>query len=81
MSVQISGEISLDQVIPLIDHLSKVEQEELRQFLAKKAKIDWQAEWQAVVDYFHSIFKKFQEEEVEADLKTALCEVRSAKID
>lgn len=81
MSVQVSGEISLDQVIPLIDQLSEVEQEELRQFLATKPKIDWQAEWDAVVDYFQSIFKRFPAEDVEADLRKALNEVRSAKTD
>jgi len=81
MGVQVSGEISLDLVIPLINQLSKVEQEELRQFLAAKPKIDWQAEWEAVVDYFLSIFKKFPENEVDADLKKALNEVRSAKTD
>jgi len=81
MSVIVSDEIRLDEVIPLIERLSDVEREELRQILEVKPKIDWQVEWEQAAAYFHSIFQKFSEEEVEADLDKALREVRSGKTD
>ena len=67
MSTTISDKISLDRVIPLVDLLSDVEREELRQLLAAKPPIDWQSEWDNVVSYFHTVFKKFPQDEVEAD--------------
>jgi len=81
MSITISGDITLDEVIPIIDRLSDIEQEELRQLLEAKPKIDWYSEWEKVTTYFHSIFQKFPAQEVEADLAKALSEVRSAKTD
>ena len=81
MSITISGDVTLDKVIPIVNRLSDIEQEELRQFLEAKPKIDWQAEWEKVASYFHSIFRKYPEREVEADLNKALNEVRSGKTD
>jgi hypothetical protein len=81
MSINISTDITLDEVIPIIDRLSDIEREELRQILESKPKIDWQSEWEKVTTYFHSIFLKFPKQEVEADLEKALSEVRSGKTD
>ncbi len=79
MSVKITGEITLDEVLPLIDRLSDVEREELRQFLEAKPKIDWKKEWEKVITYFQTVFKKYPEEEIEADLEKALKEVHRAR--
>lgn len=81
MSIGISDVITLDEVIPLVDRLSKVEQEELRQFLENKIPIDWKAEWEKTAAHFRQMFAKFPEEEVEADLTSALSEVRSGRVD
>ena len=81
MSITVSGDITLNEVIPNTDRLSDIEQEELRQILEAKPKIDWHSEWEKVTTYFHSIFQKFPEQEVEADLDKALSEVRSGKTD
>ena len=81
MSVTISGDITLDKVIPIVDRLSEIEREELRQLLETKPKIDWQVEWDKMAAYFHTIFQKFPEQEVEADLDKALRDVRSGKAD
>lgn len=58
-----------------------MEREELRQFLESKTRIDWKDEWEKVAAYFHKIFEKFPEEEVEADFARALNEVRSGRAD
>ncbi len=81
MGISLSGVVTLDDVIPLVDRLSEVEREELRQFLASKSHIDWKVEWERVVAHFHRIFVKFPEAEVEADLAKALSEVRSGRVD
>jgi hypothetical protein len=77
MSVNVIDSVSLDEIIPLVDRLSEVEREELRQFLSFKPKIDWKKEWEKVVTYFHAVFQKFAEQEVISDLEKALDEVRS----
>jgi len=76
MSSHVADSITLDEIIPLVDQLSEVEREELRQFLSSKPKIDWQKEWEKVVSYFHTVFEKFSEEEVIGDFDRALDEVR-----
>ena len=76
MSMHTADSVTLDEIIPLIDRLSEVEREELRQFLSSKPKIDWQKEWYKVVSYFHTLFEKFSEEEVIGDFEKALDEVR-----
>jgi hypothetical protein len=81
MGISVSEVVTLDEIIPLVDRLSSVEQEELRQFLEGKTRIDWKAEWEKTVAYFHQLFAKFPEEEVEADLARALSEVRSGRAD
>lgn len=81
MGISISEVITLGEVIPLVDRLSEVEREELRQFLESKTHIDWKAEWEKTVAHFHQMFAKFSEKEVEADLARALNEVRSGRTD
>ncbi|MGH7454563.1 MAG: hypothetical protein ACRENG_24630 [bacterium] len=81
MGISMPDVITLDEVIPLVDRLSEVEREELRQFLERKPRIDWQMEWEKTVAHFHRIFAKFPEVEVEADLAKALSEVRSGRAD
>ncbi len=76
-----SEAVTLNEVIPLVDRLNAVEREELRQFLESKTRIDWKDEWEKVAAYFHKIFEKFPEEEVEADFARALNEVRSGRAD
>lgn len=76
MRVDTIDKITLDEIIPLVDQLSEVEREELRQFLSSKPKIDWQKEWDKLVSYFHNLFEKFAEEEVTGDFERALDEVR-----
>ncbi len=77
MSTMFSTSVTLEEVIPLVDSLSAVEREALRQILESKTRIDWKTEWEKAAAYFHQIFAQFPEEEVEADLATALREVRS----
>lgn len=81
MGIFVPDPVTLDEVIPLVDRLSEVEREELRQFLESKTRIDWKTEWEKVVAYFHQVFGKFPEEEVEADFTKALDEVRSGRAD
>lgn len=81
MSISLSEVVTLDEVIPLVDRLSSVEQEELRQFLEGKTHIDWKTEWEKTAAYFHQIFAKFSENDIEADLTRALSEVRSGRAD
>jgi len=81
MGISISETVTLDDVIPLVDRLSVVEREELRQILERKPPIDWKAEWEKTVAHFHQIFAKFPEAEVEADFAKALKEVRSGRVD
>lgn len=77
MSTTYSTSITLEEVIPLIDRLSEVERDALRQILESKARVDWKAEWEKAVAHFHQIFAKFPEDEVTMDLAKALTEVRS----
>jgi anti-sigma factor RsiW len=77
MGISVSEVVTLREVIPLVDRLSEVEREELRQFLESKTRIDWKAEWEKTVAHFRQVFAEFSEEEVEADLSRALNEVRS----
>jgi anti-sigma factor RsiW len=81
MSISIPGSITLEEVIPLVDRLSDMEREALRQFIESKSHIDWSVEWDKVVAQFHRAFERFSEEEVEADLDRALSEVRSGRSD
>lgn len=81
MSISVSEVVTLGEVIPLVDRLSEVEREELRQFLESKPRIDWQAEWEKTVAHFCQVFAEFSEDEVEADLSRALNEVRSGRAD
>ncbi len=74
MSIKVTGEITLNDIIPLIEHLNAIEQEELRQFLEARPKINWQHEWEKVVTCFQSIFKQFPEAEIEADFNIKLKE-------
>jgi hypothetical protein len=74
-----STAVTLEEVIPLVESLSEVERDALRQILESKARIDWKTEWEKAVAYFHRIFAQFPEEEVEADLAKALSEVRSGQ--
>lgn len=77
MRIEVTEEITLEEVIPLVNRLSEIEREELRQFLTFKTKIDWQKEWEKVISYFHKLFEKYSEEEVVNDFEKALDEVRS----
>ena len=79
MSIKIEGSVSLDDVIPLINILTDIEQEELRQFLSAKPRINWEEEWEKIVAFFQRKFSQFPETEVIADLDNALNEVRNAK--
>lgn len=81
MGISISDAVTLDDVITLVDRLSEVEREELRQILERKSPIDWKVEWEKTVAHFHQIFAKFPEAEVEADFARALKEVRSGRAD
>jgi len=44
MSIRISEPVTLDEVIPLVNRLSENEREELRQYLARKPRLDWKTE-------------------------------------
>jgi anti-sigma factor RsiW len=79
MGISVSEVVTLGEVIPLVDRLSEVEREELRQFLESKTRIDWKAEWEKTVAHFRQVFAEFSEDEVEADLSRALNEVRSGR--
>ena len=79
MSTMIAVPVTLEEVIPLVESLSEVERDALRQILESKTRIDWKAEWEKTVARFHQIFAPFSEEEVEADLAKALNEVRSGQ--
>lgn len=79
MSPAYSTSITLEEVIPLVDRLSEVERDALRQILESKARVDWKAEWEKAVAHFHQIFAKFPEDEVARDLAKALNEVRSGR--
>ncbi len=81
MGISVSEVVTLREVIPLVDRLSEVEREELRQFLESKTRIDWKAEWEKTVAHFREVFAEFSEEEVEADLSRALNDVRSGRED
>ncbi len=48
MSTMDSASITLEEVIPLVDSLSAVEREALRQILESKTRIDWKTEWEKV---------------------------------
>ncbi|KAA0229557.1 hypothetical protein EDS67_11020 [candidate division KSB1 bacterium] len=75
MSTDYSTPVTLEEVIPLVDRLSELEREALRQILESKAHVDWKTEWEKAVTSFHQVFMQFPEEEVEADLAKALREV------
>lgn len=77
MSTAYSNSITLEEIIPLVDRLSEVERDALRQILESKTRVDWKAEWEKAVARFHQIFAKFPEDEVAMDLAKALNEVRS----
>jgi anti-sigma factor RsiW len=79
MGISVSEVVTLREVIPLVDRLSEVEREELRQFLESTTRIDWQAEWEKTVAHFQQIFAEYSEKEVEADWSRALNEVRSGR--
>lgn len=79
MSTMASTAATLEEVIPLVESLSEVERDALRQILQSKTRIDWKSEWEKAAAYFHRVFAQFPEEEVEADLAKALYEVRSGQ--
>lgn len=79
MSTIVSATVTLEEVIPLVESLSEVERDALRQILESKTRVDWRTEWEKAVSYFHRRFAQFPEEEVEADLVKALREARSGQ--
>lgn len=81
MSTTVSTSITLEEVIPLVESLSEVERDALRQILESKTRVDWKTEWEKAVTYFHRRFAQFPEKEVEAYLAKALREVRSGQTD
>jgi len=78
MRIHLSEPITLDEVIPLVNRLSDIEREELRQYLERQSRLDWKREWEKTVAHFQQRFAQFSEAEVEADLARALNEVRRA---
>ena len=77
--IQIAEPITLEKLLPLIKHLSKVEREQLR----KSLEVDpmaWREEWEIIVAHFHDAFADIPEDEVARNLDAALAEVRHERI-
>ena len=73
--IQITEPITLEQILPLVRQLPKVERQQLRKIIEAET-VSWEEEWQQVVTHFHAAFANAPEEEVERDLMSALTEVR-----
>ena len=73
--IQIAEPITLEQLLPLIKQLSKVEREQLRKSLETDPTTWWE-EWESIVAHFHDAFADTPEDEVARDLNAALVEVR-----
>ena len=76
MRIHLSEPVTLAEVIPLVNRLSAIEPEELRQYLERQPRLDWRIEWEKTAAHFQQRFAQFPEAEVEADLTRALNEVR-----
>ena len=77
--IQIAEPITLEQLLPLIKQLSKVEREQLRKSLETDP-TTWREEWESIVAQFHDAFADTPEDEVVRDLDAALAEVRHERI-
>ena len=77
--IQIAEPITLEQLLPLIKQLSKVEREPLRKSLETDP-TTWREEWESIVTHFHDAFAGTPEDEVVQDLDAALAEVRHKRI-
>ena len=77
--IQIAEPITLEQLLPLIKQLSKVEREQLRKSLETDP-TTWREEWESIVTHFHDAFADTPEDEVTRDLDAALAEVRNERI-
>ena len=77
--IQIAEPITLEQLLPLIKQLSKVEREQLRKSLEADP-TTWREEWESIVTHFHDAFANTPEDEVTRDLDAALAEVRHERI-
>ena len=53
--IQIAEPITLEQLLPLIKQLSKVEHEQLRKSLETDP-ATWRGEWESIVARFHDAF-------------------------
>ena len=71
--IQIAEPITLEQLLPLIKQLSKVEREQLRKSL-EMVPTTWREEWESIVTHFHDVFADTPEDEVTRDLDAALAE-------
>ena len=77
--IQIAEPITLEQLLPLIQKLSKVESEQLRKSLEADP-TTWREEWESVVAQFHDAFADTPEDKVVWDLDAGLAEVRLEQI-
>ena len=77
--IQIAEPITLEQLLPLIEKLSKVEREQLRKSLETDP-TTWREEWESIVTHFHDAFADTPEDEVVQDLDAVLAEVRNERI-
>ena len=73
--IQIAEPITLEQLLPLIKKLSKVEREQLRKPLETDP-TTWREEWERIVVHFHDAFADTPEDKVGRDLDAVLAEVR-----
>ena len=73
--IQMTEPITLDQILPLIHKLPKIEREHLRKVLENDA-VSWEKEWERVTQPFRTAFAKIPDDEVEQDLSDTLAEVR-----
>ena len=76
--IQITEPITLEQILPIVQKLPKVEREQLRKILETEP-VSWEDEWQQVVTHFQAAFANAPEAEAERDLMSALAEVRREK--
>ena len=77
--IQIAEPITLEQLLPLIKQLSKVEREQLRKSLETDP-TTWREEWESIVAHFHDAFADTPEDEVTRNLDAVLAEVRNERI-
>jgi len=76
--LNIPEEITLADVIPIVQSLPFPERQVLKQLLDKSDE-EWAQELDKCRAEFHEAFSRYPEDEVEADLKQALERVRHAK--